>query len=142
MANLNKVFLIGNLTRDPELRYLPDGRPLCNFGIAINRTYITASREKKEEVCFLRIVVWGKQAESCSQFLNKGRPVFVEGRLQSRSWETQSGEKRSALDVIAERVQFLGGRPGGAAAPKTDEEVEKKNETVIDLGSKNDEVPF
>ncbi|MEA3369501.1 MAG: single-stranded DNA-binding protein [Candidatus Ratteibacteria bacterium] len=142
MANLNKVFLIGNLTRDPELRYLPDGRPVCNFGIAINRVYMTANREKKEEVCFLRIVVWGKQGESCSRFLNKGRPVFVEGRLQSRSWETQSGEKRSALDVIAERVQFLGGRPGGAAAPKTGEEVEKKNETVIDLGSKNDEVPF
>ena len=139
MANLNKVFLIGNLTRDPELRYLPDGRPVCNFGIAVNRTYITSNKEKKEEVCFLRIVVWGKQAESCSQYLNKGRSVFIDGRLQSRSWETPSGEKRSALDIIAERVQFLGGRP---PAPKTEEIVEEKSEGTIELDEKKDEVPF
>jgi len=139
MANLNKVFLIGNLTRDPELRYLPDGRPVCNFGMAVNRTFITSNKEKKEEVCFLRIVVWGKQAESCSQYLNKGRPVFIEGRLQSRSWETPAGEKRNALDVIAERVQFLGNR---GQTKKTEETVDEKNETNIDFNEKKDEVPF
>ncbi len=139
MANLNKVFLIGNLTRDPELRYLPDGRPVCNLGLAVNRTYITANKEKKEEACFLRIVVWGKQAESCSQYLNKGRPVFIEGRLQSRSWETPAGEKRSALDVVAERVQFLGGR---GFVPKNEAAQEEKNEATVNFDDKSDEVPF
>ncbi len=124
MANLNKVFLIGNLTRDPELRYVPSGAPVATFGLAINRRYVTQNGEKKDEVCFVRIVVFGKQAESCSQYLNKGRLVFIEGRLQYRSWE-QDGQKRSSLDVVADRVQFLGGPrttgdAGGAAleAPK------------------------
>ncbi|MBU1006353.1 MAG: single-stranded DNA-binding protein [Candidatus Omnitrophica bacterium] len=108
MANLNKVFLMGNLTRDPELRYVPSGAPVATFGLAVNRRYVTQSGEKKDEVCFVRIVVFGKQAESCSQYLSKGRPVFIEGRLQYRAWE-QDGQKRSILDVIADRVQFLGG---------------------------------
>ena len=113
MANLNKVFLMGNLTRDPELRYVPSGAPVATFGIAVNRRYVTQQGEKKDEVCFVRIVVFGKQAESCSQHLSKGRLVFIEGRLQYRSWE-QDGQKRSMLDVIADRVQFLGGpRPSG-----------------------------
>ena len=107
MASLNKVFLIGNLTRDPELRYTPNGKAVVNFGIAVNRRFTDSSGEKREETCFVRVVVFGKQAESCNQYLTKGRLVFVEGRLQYRSWET-NGEKRSSLDVIAERVQFLG----------------------------------
>ena len=139
MANLNKVFLIGNLTRDPELRYLPDGRPVCNFGIATNRTFTNANNEKKQETCFLRIVVWGKQAESCSQYLSKGRAVFIEGRLQSRSWETPSGDKRSALDVRAERVQFLGSRP---AAQKEGSMGEENQPESVDFDSQKDEVPF
>ncbi len=109
MANLNKVFLMGNLTRDPELRYVPSGAPVATFGLAVNRRYVTQQGEKKDEVCFVRIVVFGKQAESCSQHLSKGRLVFIEGRLQYRSWE-QDGQKRSMLDVIADRVQFLGGQ--------------------------------
>ena len=108
MANLNKVFLIGNLTRDPELRYTPGGTAVANLGIAVNRRFKDSSGELKEEVCFLTVTVWDKQAEACCQYLKKGRPVFVEGVLQSRFWETSYGQKRSAIDVRAERVQFLG----------------------------------
>ena len=108
MASLNKVFLIGNLTRDPELRYAPSGAPVATFGLAVNRRFVTQHGERKDEVCFVRVVVFGKQAESCSQHLNKGRLVFIEGRLQYRAWE-QEGQRRSTLDVIADRVQFLGG---------------------------------
>ena len=108
MANLNKVFLIGNLTRDPELRYTPGGTAVANLGIAVNRRFKDSSGELKEEVCFLTVTVWDKQAEACCQYLKKGRPVFVEGVLQSRFWETGDGQKRSAIDVRAERVQFLG----------------------------------
>ena len=108
MANLNKVFLIGNLTRDPELRYTPNGTAVANLGLAVNRRFKDSSGELKEEVCFLTVTVWDKQAEACCQYLSKGRPVFVEGVLQSRFWETPEGQKRSAIDVRAERVQFLG----------------------------------
>ena len=108
MANLNKVFLIGNLTRDPELRYTPNGTAVANLGLAVNRRFKDSSGELKEEVCFLTVTVWDKQAEACCQYLQKGRPVFVEGVLQSRFWETNDGQKRSAIDVRAERVQFLG----------------------------------
>ncbi|MBN1586300.1 MAG: single-stranded DNA-binding protein [Candidatus Omnitrophica bacterium] len=111
MANLNRVFLIGNLTRDPELRYVSSGTAVATFGMAINRPYTTQSGEKREDTCFVRIVVWGRQAETCSQYLNKGSLVFVEGRLVYRTWESE-GQKRSALEVRADRVQFLG-RTGG-----------------------------
>ena len=124
MASLNKVFLIGNLTRDPELRYVPSGAPVATFGIAVNRRYVTQHGEKKDEVCFVRIVVFGKQAESCNQYLNKGRLVFVEGRLQYRSWE-QDGQKRSMLDVVADRVQFLGG-------PKPEQDTGESSDTGKD----------
>ena len=140
MANLNKVFLMGNLTRDPELRYVPSGAPVATFGLAVNRRYITQQGEKKDEVCFVRVVVFGKQAESCSQHLSKGRLVFVEGRLQYRSWE-QEGQKRSTLDIVADRVQFLGGpRPSAdvEAASET-----PKEEFVGDAGVKTgEETPF
>jgi len=114
MANLNKVFLIGNLTRDPDLRYTPGGTAVANLGIAVNRKFKDSSGELKEEVCFLTVTVWDKQAEACCQYLKKGRPVFVEGVLQSRFWETGDGQKRSAIDVRAERVQFLGNYGGSA----------------------------
>ena len=108
MANLNKVFLIGNLTRDPELRYTPAGVAVSNLGVAVNRRFRDKTGELKEDVCFLTVTVWDKQAEACCQYLRKGSPVFVEGVLQSRSWETTDGQKRSTIDVRAERVQFLG----------------------------------
>ena len=116
MATLNRVFLIGNLTRDPELRYIPSGTAVVSFGLAVNTPLIRPGAEAKEDVCFVRVVVWGKQAESCKQYLTKGRAVFVEGRLIYRSWE-QDGKTRSALEVRADRVQFLGGprRQDGAA---------------------------
>ena len=119
MASLNKVLLIGNLTRDPELRYLTGGNSaVCEFGIAINRRFMQASGQEKDETCFLEIVVWGKQAETCSRFLQKGSTVFIEGRLVYDQWtEKDTQKKRSRVRVTAERVQFLSGRrddQGGA----------------------------
>lgn len=124
MANLNKVFLIGNLTRDPELRYIPSGTAVATFTVATNRAYTLASGEKREEHCFVRVVVWARQAERCGEYLSKGAPVFVEGRLQSRTWEGADGQKRSTIEVVALNVQFLskGPRPAeevsAAAAPR------------------------
>ena len=109
MANLNKVFLIGNLTRDPELRYTPQGTAVAKLGLAVNRRWKDKAGEQKEEVCFITVVSWDKQAEVCNQYLRKGSPLFVEGRLQFHSWEDKAtGQKRSVIEVRAERVQFLG----------------------------------
>ena len=116
MASFNKVFLMGNLTKDPELRYTPQGSAVVNLRMAVNRKYRNKNQELKEEVCFITAVVWNKQAETCNQYLHKGSPVFVEGRLQSRSWEDNAGQKRSVIEVKAERVQFLGSGSGKAAA--------------------------
>lgn len=124
MPNLNRVFLMGNLTRDPELRYVPSGAAVVSFGIAVNRFYTTADGEKKEDVSYIRIVVWGKRAEVCSQYLHKGSPVFVEGRLQSRSWETPDGQKRSTVEVVAQRVEFLGKVKSETDIVSTPEELE------------------
>ncbi len=112
MPNFNRALLMGNLTRDPELRYLPNGSAVANLRLAINRTYKSQTGEMKEEVTFVGVVVWGKQAENCAEYLSKGTPVFVEGRLQSRQWETEDGQKRSVLEVVADRVQFLGKKRG------------------------------
>jgi single-strand DNA-binding protein len=111
MPNLNKVFLIGRLARDPELRYIPSGTAVSTFTVATNRAYTMSSGEKREESCFVRVVAWARQAELCGEYLSKGSPVFVEGRLQSRSWETPDGEKRSTLEVVAQNIQFLGKLP-------------------------------
>ncbi len=113
MASYNKVLLMGNLTKDPELRYTPQGTAVVNLRLAVNRKYRTKEQELKEEVCFITAVVWNKQAETCNQYLHKGSSVFVEGRLQSRSWEDNTGAKRSVIEVRAERVQFMGA-PGQA----------------------------
>ena len=118
MANLNKVFFMGNLTRDPELRYIPSGTAVATFTVASGRSYTLASGEKREETCFVRVVSWARQAELCGEYLTKGSPVFVEGRLQSRSWETPEGQKRSTLEVVAQNIQFLGRARGAAAAPE------------------------
>lgn len=113
MASLNRVLLIGNLTRDPELRYIPSGTAVTTFTLAVNRVYKTPSGEKKEDVSFIRVVVWGKMGETCAEYLKKGSSAFVEGRLQSRSWDAPDGQKRSITEVNALNVQFLGGRPSG-----------------------------
>ncbi|MDO8489595.1 MAG: single-stranded DNA-binding protein [Candidatus Omnitrophota bacterium] len=118
MASYNKVLLMGNLTKDPELRYTPQGTAVANLRMAVNRKYRTKDQELKEEVCFITAVVWNKQAETCNQYLHKGSSVFVEGRLQSRTWEDNAGAKRSVIEVRAERVQFMGAPGGQAKAPE------------------------
>jgi single-strand DNA-binding protein len=107
----NKVILIGNLTRDPEMRYTPQGTSVCNFGIAVNRKFRQGD-EVKEEVTFINVVVFGKQADTCGQYLNKGSSVLVEGRLQERRWETEDGQKRSKHEVVAQGVRFLSKKQG------------------------------
>lgn len=121
MASFNKVMLMGNLTRDPELRYTSGGQAVCNFSLAINRYFNDKQGERKEETTFMRVTVWGKQGENCAQYLTKGRSAFVEGRLQSRSWETEDGQKRSAVDVVADSVQFIGGRGDTSDVTSSDE---------------------
>ena len=116
MASFNKVILLGNLTRDPEVRYTPKGSAVADLGIAVNRVYTTDSGEKREETTFVDVTFWGRTAEVAGEYLKKGRPVFVEGRLQLDTWEDKtSGQKRSKLKVIGETMQLLGGRPGGGA---------------------------
>ncbi len=120
MASLNKCFLIGNLTRDPELKYTPQGTAVCKFGLAVSRKFKGGDGQMQEQTTFFNIVVWGKQGENCSKFLSKGRSVFIEGRIDIRDYETQDGQKRKATEIVAEMVQFLGGPGGGApraAAP-------------------------
>jgi single-strand DNA-binding protein len=115
----NCTLLLGNLTRDPELRYTPNGSAVCQFGLALNRRYRTAAGELQEETSFVEVVVWGKQAEVVSAHMAKGRAVFVEGRLQQDTWETEAGERRSRLKVVAQRVTFLprNGVPAASGAP-------------------------
>ncbi len=117
MASFNKVILLGNLTRDPEVRYTPKGSAVCDLGIAVNRVYTTDSGEKREEATFVDVTFWGRTAEVAGEYLKKGRPVFIEGRLQLDSWEDkQSGQKRSKLKVIGETMQLIGTRAAGATA--------------------------
>ena len=129
MANLNKVFLIGNLTRDIETRYTQGGTAIAKFGLAVNRKYTAQNGELKEETCFVDLTAFGKQAETLAKFVGKGSPLFVEGRLQFSTWEDKDGGgKRSKLDVVVEGFQFLGapgqgrgrggaGEEGGGAPP-------------------------
>jgi single-strand DNA-binding protein len=113
-ASLNKVMLIGNLTRDPEVKYTPKGTAVCDLGLAINDSYKAQDGTIKETVTFVDVEVWGRTAENCKQYLTKGRPVFIEGQLRLDQWE-QDGQKRSKMKVRALTVQFLGGGPGGGS---------------------------
>jgi len=115
MASYNRVILMGNLTRDPEVRFLPSGKAVAGLGLAVSSKYRTQDGQDHEEVCFVTCEVYGKQAENCGKYLSKGRQVLMEGRLRYEQWE-KDGQKRSALKVIADRVQFLGGGKGGEAA--------------------------
>lgn len=115
MASLNKVMLIGNLTRDPEVRFTPKGSAVCDLGVAVNRTYQTESGEKVQETTFLDVVVWARLAEIAGQYLHKGSPVFLEGRLQMDTWDDKAtGQKRTKIRVVADNLQFLGGKTQGA----------------------------
>jgi len=114
MASLNKVMLIGNLTRDPEIKYTPKGTAIADIGLAVNRNYTTESGEKREEVTFIDVTLWGRTAEIVGEYCKKGRPLFVEGRLQLDQWDDkQTGQKRSKLKVVGDNIQLLGGREGG-----------------------------
>lgn len=128
MASFNKVILMGNLTRDPELRYTPKGTAIAKIGVAVNRVWTNEAGEKKEEVTFVDVDVFGRTAENVGQYMRKGRPILIEGRLKLDQWDDkQTGQKKSKLGVVAETVQFLGGAPGGgeggasapAAAPRS-----------------------
>ena len=142
MASFNKLILLGNLTRDPEMRYTPSGTPVASFGMAVNRRYRQGD-EQKEEVCFVDISTFARSAEIVGQYLSKGSPVLIEGRLQFRSWEDQNGQRRSKLDVVAERVNLMprgsqdggGSRQsaGGAPSPYRDDDIPQPQD---------DDIPF
>lgn len=114
MPNLNKVMLMGNLTRDPEIKYTPKGTAIADIGLAVNRNYTTDSGEKREEVTFVDVTLWGRVAEIVGEYCKKGRPLFVEGRLQLDTWDDKAtGQKRSKLKIVGENIQLLGSREGG-----------------------------
>lgn len=113
MASVNKVILVGNLGRDPELRYIQSGQAVANFSLATNERWRDKEGNNQERTEWHRIVVWGKSAENCAQYLKKGRSVYIEGKLQTREWEDREGNKRTTTEINAQTVQFLGGRSGG-----------------------------
>lgn len=126
--SLNKVMLIGNLTRDPELRYTGKGTAVCSFGLATNRSWVTEQGEKKEDVSFHRIVAWDKLAEICSQLLFKGRRVYVEGRLQTRQWEDQTGNSRQTTEIVISEMMILDSR---RSAEEEGEEASSPQEKTV-----------
>lgn len=141
MSNYNKVILMGNLTRDVELRHTQGGTALAKFGMAINRRW-TVDGETKESVCFVDLTAWGKQAEILAEHTRKGMPLFIEGRLEYSSWDGDDGKKKSKLDVVVENFQFVSGRASDASAPRR-ERASKAAETLRDREQRQDEdVPF
>jgi len=153
MANLNRVLLIGNLTRDPEIRYTPKGTAVAEIGMAINRVFTGEDGEKREEVTFVDVTLWSRLAELAEQYLKKGRPVFIEGRLQLDSWDDkQTGQKRSRLRVIGENLQFLGARgegdpsgPSGSPPPRRSGPAPAPRPNPPrdpDLDTEPDDIPF
>ena len=141
MSSLNKVMIIGNVGREPEMRFTPNGKPVTSFSVATNRVYSSADGERKEETEWFNVVVWNKLAEQCNQFLGKGRLVYVEGRLQTRSWDGQDGQKHYRTEVIAEQVTFLdkSGQPLDKNAQPTAESEQpgEKSDAI-----KPDDIPF
>jgi single-strand DNA-binding protein len=140
-ANLNKVFLMGNLTRDPELRHTAQGTSVANFSIAVNRNFRASDGEYKKETNFFNIIVWGKSGENCAKYLGKGRPVLVEGRLQNRSYETQDGQKRTVTEIVADNVQFLGSRSDNQQSDNSDSFADDLGSSYSG-GNDDDQVPF
>ncbi len=136
MASLNKVMVIGNLGTDPEMRFTPSGNQVTSFRLATTRTYTTSEGERKQDTEWFTVVTWGKLAETCNQFLAKGRRAYVEGRLSTRTWEGQDGQKRFTTEIVANRVIFLD-RPGATPLP---EEAEGAVEAVEEI--QPEELPF
>lgn len=143
MANFNRVLLLGNVTRDPEVRYTPKGSAVCDLGVAVNRAYTTDSGEKREEVTFVDVTLWGRTAEVASEYLKKGRPVFIEGRLQMDTWDDkQTGQKRTRLRVVADNMQLLGGRPSGGAESGESRQTSAPPKKSGPSEPDEDEIPF
>ena len=147
MAGYNRIIMVGNLTRDPELRQLPSGQSVCRLGIAANRQYKNRQTgETNQEVCFVDVDVWGPQGESCNTYLQKGRPVLIEGRLKLDTWQDQQGQTRSKHSIVADRVVFLGSAQQDTgfekSMPTASKKAMPKKATVkVDTGFK-DEPPF
>jgi single-strand DNA-binding protein len=138
MTSFNKVILLGNLTRDPEVRYTPNGIAVASFSIAVNRKY-KQGEETKEEVSYIDVVVFGKQAESCGQYISKGDSVLIDGRLQQRRWETEDGQKRSKVEVVAQSVNFMPKRSSSSLGTGASQgHAEPASEVPVDDG----EIPF
>ncbi|RKU11266.1 single-stranded DNA-binding protein [Candidatus Poribacteria bacterium] len=157
MASYNKVILMGNLTRDPEMKYLPNGTAIANFGIAINEQYTDRQTgEQKANVCFVDVEAWDRQAEIVNEYLSKGSPVFIDGALKFESWETEDGTKRSKLKVRLFRFQFVGGRrdeddggggyadatPSGGSTQGSSDQVPAPSAGESDTSSTEDDIPF
>jgi single-strand DNA-binding protein len=143
MANLNKVFLIGNLTRDPELRYTPSGTAVASFGIAVNRTWTGQDGGKKDEVCYVDVNAFARRAEVINEYFSKGNPIFIEGRLQFNQWETKDGQKPNTLRVVAENFQFIGGTTKKSEMPEIPGESNlNKNISTDETDISNEEIPF
>jgi single-strand DNA-binding protein len=138
MASYNRVLLMGNLTRNPEIRYTPTGTAVADLGLAINENFKNKAGEVVEQTCFVDVVVWGRQAETSAEYLHKGSPVFVEGRLQLDQWENQQGEKRSKLRVRADRIQFVGASGKGTESAASSGEAAPQQPPMHD----DDDVPF
>ena len=149
-ANINRVVLVGNLTRDPELRHTPGGTAVCSLRIAVNtRRKDAATGDWTEKPNYFDVTVWGNQGESCAQYLAKGRPVAIDGRLEWREWEAQDGTKRQAVEIIADTVQFLGGRGdgegggfGGGGGGNQYVPAAAAAESSADFGGADDDIPF
>jgi single-strand DNA-binding protein len=148
-TNINVVVLTGNLTRDPELRSLPSGMSVCSLRIASNTRRKGQSGEWEDKANYFDVTVWGAQGENCAQYLSKGRPVAVDGRLEWREWETENGQKRQAIDIIADSVQFLGSREGGENGgrftPQSDvpaDTADFAQAPVATGGTTDDDIPF
>jgi len=140
---VNKVILIGNLGRDPEIRYTPGGRAVARFPLATGEVWTDADGNRQERTEWHNVVVWGKQAETCSQYLAKGRQVFVEGSIRSRSYDDKDGNRRYITEIIGQRVQFLGGTRGGdVAMPSPPGQEEPSPQPPQGAGPEEDDIPF
>ena len=135
MLSLNKVMIIGNLGSEPEMRFTPNGNPVTTFRVATNRVYTTAEGERRQETEWFTVVAWNRLAENCNQFLTKGRPIYAEGRLHTRAWETQDGQKHSRPEIIASRVIFLDRQVSASLPEDKEEEV-----SIPELGP--EDIPF
>jgi len=139
MANLNKVMIIGNVGTDPEMRFTPNGNPVTTFRIATSRVFTNAEGERKQETEWFTVVTWNKLAESCNQFLTKGRRAYVEGRLRTRAWEGQDGQRRSRVEIVADRVLFLDRQP---VAPLPEEAAAAAPPLPEGAGVEAEDLPF